>query len=184
MRASDIRALRFNPAAARLRVAAAVGVAAALCVAASLCGSAAHAQEIPKSSIAAAREVLIAKGAAATFDPVVHGVIEKVKNYLLPTNPNLSGELNDVAQTLHKEYDPKRSEVLDELARAYARHFTEHELKDLTVFYKTPLGQKWAREEPAAIEESIHLVTAWGDNFSEVVMGRFRAEMQKKGHPL
>jgi uncharacterized protein len=93
-------------------------------------------------------------------------------------------ELEEVAQLLHKEYQPKRGEILDEVARGYARHFTEQELKDLLVFYKTPLGQKWAREEPAAIEDGLHRAKEWSDQFSEVVMGRFRNEMQKKGHPL
>jgi len=164
------------------RFAAVVAVAAVACTC--FCGSAARAQEPSTAAVAAARELLVAKGAAATFDPLVHGVIEKVKNYLLPTNPNLSHDLGDVALALHKEYDPKRGEILDEIARVYARHFTEQELKELVVFYKTPLGQKWAKEEPAAIEESIRRAAQWGDQLSEVVMGRFRTEMQKKGHPL
>ena len=142
------------------------------------------AQELTKTTIAAAREMIIAKGAATTFDPVVRGVIEKVKQSFVPTNPNLSRELDEVAVALEKEYDPRRAEVLDQIASAYARHFTEPELKQLLVFYKTPLGQKWAREEPAAIQEAIHRVTEWSNEFGEVVLGRFRNEMAKKGHPL
>jgi hypothetical protein len=142
------------------------------------------AQELSKTAIAAAREVVIAKGAAATFDPVVRGVVEKVKQSFLPTNPNLSRELGEVAVALEKEYDPKRAEVLDQIAQAYARHFTEAELKELLVFYRTPLGQKWAREEPAAVQESIHRLTEWSNDFGETVLARFRNEMAKKGHPL
>jgi uncharacterized protein len=145
---------------------------------------AAHAQEPSKAAIAAAREVIIAKGGALMFIPLLHGVIESVKQSFLPTNPNLARELNDVAQIIHKDLDAKRSEPLDEVATIYARHFTEQELSDLVVFYKTPLGQKWAREEPAAIEEGLHRVKEWTDSFSQVVLGRFRTEMQKKGHQL
>jgi len=111
-------------------------------------------------------------------------VIESVKNSFVPTNPNLTRELNDVAVTLHKEYEGKRSEVLDQMARAYATHFTEQELKDLLVFYKTPLGQKFTREEPAAIEDGLKRAQQWADTFSDTVMARMRSEMQKKGHQL
>jgi uncharacterized protein len=154
--------------------------AAAVCI----CAYSAHAQEPSSAAITAAREVIIAKGGAAMFNPIVHGVVETVKNSFLPTNPNLSRELNEVDQVLHTEYDAKTNELLTEVAKIYASHFTERELKDLLVFYKTPLGQKWAREEPAAIEEGLSRAKDWTDSFSQVVMARFREEMRKKGKSL
>ena len=145
---------------------------------------AARAQEPSPATIAVARDVVITKGATGIADPLVHGVIESVKNSFLPTNPNLSRELNEVAAALHKDFDNKRTEVIDALAGAYARHFTEQELKDLLLFYKTPLGQKFSKEEPAAIEEGFSRAKTWSDSFVEVVMARMRSDMQKKGHPL
>jgi uncharacterized protein len=148
------------------------------------CVATARAQEPPASAIAVARDVVITKGATGMADPLVRGVIETVKNQLIPTNPQLGRELNEVAAALQKEFDAKRNEVIDTFARAYARHFTEQELKDLLLFYKTPLGQKFSKEEPAAIEDGLKGAQAWGDTFSETVFGRFRTEMQKKGHRL
>jgi hypothetical protein len=145
---------------------------------------AARAQEPSAAAIAVARDVLITKGGDVLADPLVRGVIESVKNSFVPTNPNLSRELNDVAAALQKELSGKRDEVLNEFARAYAGHFTEQELKDLLLFYKTPLGKKFAKEEPVAIEDGLRRAQQWGDSFADVVMSRFRGEMQKKGHPL
>jgi len=146
--------------------------------------SAAYAQQPSASAVALAREVIVAKGAGSMVDPLVRGVIESVKNSFIPTNPNLTRELNDVGAALHRELDGKSSEALDQLARAYATHFTEQELKDLQVFYKTPLGQKFAKEEPAAIEDGLRSAQQWADTFADSVMARVRSEMQKKGHPL
>jgi uncharacterized protein len=143
---------------------------------------AAHAQQ--PSAVALARDVIVTKGANAMVDPLVRGVIESVKNSFVPTNPNLTRELNEVATTLHKELDTKRNEVIEQMARAYASRFTEQELKDLLVFYKTPLGQKFIKEEPAAIEDGLKRAQQWADSFAETVMARMRTEMQKKGHPL
>jgi hypothetical protein len=131
-----------------------------------------------------ARDVIVTRGAASMVDPLVRGVIESVKNSFVPTNPNLTRELNDVAATLHKELDGKGSEVLEQMARAYATRFTEQELKDLLVFYKTPLGQKIVREEPNAIEDGLKRAQQWADAFADTVMARMRTEMQKKGHQL
>ena len=145
---------------------------------------AAHAQQPSAAAVALAREVIVAKGASGMTEPLVRGVIETVKNSFVPTNPNLTRELNDVATLLHKELDGKSSEVLDQMARAYAARFTEQELKDLLVFYKTPLGQKFTKEEPAAIEDGLKRAQQWADTFAETVMVRMRSEMQKKGHQL
>jgi hypothetical protein len=145
---------------------------------------AAHAQQPSPAAVALAREVIVTKGASIMTAPLVRGVIESVKNSFVPTNPNLMRELNDVATMLHKELDSKSSEVLDQMAGAYAAHFSEQELKDLLVFYKTPLGQKITKEEPAAIEDGLKRAQQWADTFAETVMARMRNEMQKKGHQL
>jgi uncharacterized protein len=144
---------------------------------------AAHAQQ-PSAAVVAARQVIAIKGASVMTDPLARGVIESVKNSFVPTNPNLTRELNDVALALHKELDGKSSEVLEQMAQAYAERFTEQELKDLLVFYKTPLGQKFTREEPSAIEDGLKRAQQWADAFAETVMARMRSEMLKKGHPL
>jgi hypothetical protein len=138
----------------------------------------AHAQQPSAAAVALARDVIITKGANQMVDPLVRGVIESVKNSFVPTNPNLTRELNDVATTLHKELDSKGNEVVEQMARAYASRFTEQELKDLLVFYKTPLGQKYIREEPAAIEDGLKRAQQWADTFAETVIARMRTEMQ------
>ena len=70
------------------------------------------------------------------------------------------------------------------VARTYARHFTEAELKDIVAFYKTPAGKKMIAQEPAAIQESLKAAQQWANEFSDTVLRRFRTEMEKKGHKL
>jgi uncharacterized protein len=145
---------------------------------------AAQAQQPSAAAVTLAREVIIIRGASGMTDPLVRGVIESVKNSFVPTNPNLTRELNDVAASLHKELDGKSSEVLEQMAQAYAARFTEQELKDLLVFYKTPLGQKILKQEPVALEDGLKRAQQWADGFADTVMARMRTEMQKKGHQL
>jgi uncharacterized protein len=150
----------------------------------SFAAAAAQAQTPTAGAVAAARELIQAKGGGAMFEPVIPGVVESTKNTLMPTNPNLTRELNEVSAQLRKEYEAKKAELVYEVAIVYAKHFTEQELKDLVIFYRTPLGQKMLKEEPIALDESLKRAQDWSIDFSETVMGRFRAEMKKRGHQL
>ena len=143
------------------------------------------AQQAPSAQeIATARELLTLKRGDVVFKPIITGVVETVKNFFLPTNPQLSRELNEVALQLRREYEIKQPELLNEVAKVYAEKFSEQELKALITFYKSPLGQKMVAEEPVIIDESMRRVQTWGDALSSKVMDRFREEMKKKGHTL
>jgi uncharacterized protein len=147
-------------------------------------GGVARAQAPTPAAVAAAKELVSLKGGAAMFDPLVPGVIESAKNSYLPTNPQLGPALNEVSAQLRKEYDPKRAEILNEVAKIYAQHFTEQELKDLVAFYRTPLGKKMITEEPIALDQSLKAAQSWATRFSDEVLERFRTEMKKKGYNL
>jgi uncharacterized protein len=144
----------------------------------------ATAQEPSPSATATARELLEAKGASSMVDTLVPGIVETVKNTFLPTHPSLVKELNDVTAQLRTEYAPRRAEVLNELARPYAQRFSEQEMKEIIVFYRSPIGKKFAAEEPAAIDEGLRRAQTWSNRLSEEIISRLRTEMKKKGHDL
>ena len=112
-----------------------LGLALAVCV------GAAQAQQPSPNALAAAKELITVKGAAAIFDPVVPGVVEQAKRVLLQANPTLGKDLNEVALKLRTEYATRSAEILDDVAKLYAARFTEQELKDTLAFYKSPLGR-------------------------------------------
>ena len=146
----------------------------------------AHAQQ-PKPSAAAmamAKEIVAVTGATALFNPVIKGVIEQAKILFLQQNPALAKDLNDVATKLLTELTPRFSELTDEVARQYAIHFTEPELKDVLAFYRSPAGKKLIVEQPKIADTSLKFAQDWANNLSGEVIGKMRAEMKKKGHDL
>lgn len=147
-------------------------------------GSAAMAQEPTPATIAAAKEVIEAKGASRMFDPAIPGVIETAKNTFAQTNPGLIKDLNEVAAQLRTEFAGKRAEISDQMSRIYANHFSESEMKDVLAFYKSAVGQKVIQQEPQILEETMSRLSGWADRFADQVMARFRAEMKKRGHDL
>jgi uncharacterized protein len=82
--------------------------------------SSASAQAPSANAIAMAREIIVLKGGNVLFERIVPGVIENVKNTFVPTNPQLAKPLNEVAEILHKEFEPKRAEIVGEAARVFA----------------------------------------------------------------
>jgi hypothetical protein len=136
------------------------------------------------NSIELAKELLALKGGNEMFGGMVSGVIEQAKNSFLPSNPTLNRPLSEVAADLQRDFEPKKAELINEVARAYARYFTETELKELLAFYKTALGKKVLTTEAVAVEDGFKRAQEWTNGFSDQVLTRFRADMKKKGYDL
>jgi hypothetical protein len=155
------------------------------CMLAAAISGPALAQKPPSANaIALAKEIVALKGSSAMLDPMVPGVIERVKFMHMQTNPMLQKPLNEVAAFLRKEYAARSAGLLNDLAKTYASHFTEAELKQVLAFYKTTAGKKVIAEEPRIFDDSMKQLKAWQDKFSQEVIARFRTEMRKRGHDL
>jgi hypothetical protein len=136
------------------------------------------------AAIAAAKEILTAKNAAAMYAAAVPNIVQQTKDQLLQTNLNYQKDLNEVALIVAQALAGKEKEIGDGMAQIYANEFTEQELKDLVTFYKSPLGQKLLTAEPRAIQFSMSFMNQWAQNFAETVNAQFRAEMRKRGKQI
>jgi hypothetical protein len=144
----------------------------------------ASAQQPSPAAVAAAKEIMSIKGAQAMFDPVVRGVVETVKRMVLQTNLALQKDINEVSAQLQREFEPRVSQVMDEMARLYAVKFSDQEMKELLAFYRSPLGRKMVVEEPKVLDQSMAFGSTWADKLATEVLDRFRGEMKKRGHDI
>jgi hypothetical protein len=157
--------------------------ALALALAASLAPASAQQQPSP-AALSAARELMEIKGVKNLVAPVVVGVIEQTKGSILQTNPALGKDLDEIGVQLRTEYEPRTSELTEQIVRLYAQRFTEQELKEAVAFYKTPLGKKILVEEPRILDESYARIQQWANMLRDEVTSRLRVEMKKRGHNL
>jgi len=135
-------------------------------------------------ALAAAKEILTMKNASAMYANAVPNLVQQTMNVLLQSNLNYQKDLKEVAEIVSKNLAGREKEIGDGMAQVYANEFTEQELKDLVTFYKSPLGQKLITAEPRAIGLSMTFMNSWAQNFTETVMGAFRAEMRKRGKEI
>ena len=136
------------------------------------------------NAILIAKQIIEIKGVDKLFDPLIRGVVEKVKNQYMQTNFMWAKDLNAVSDQLIKQYQPRTAELVDETARIYASHFTEAELKQILAFYQSPVGRRVVTEEPRALDQSMANAGVFGDKLSEEIINKFRDEMRKRGHDL
>jgi len=134
--------------------------------------------------MAAARDILGMKNAAALYANAVPNIVAQTKDQFLSTNLNLQKDLNEVAVIVAQKLAGREKEIGEGMAQIYCNEFTEKELIDLVAFYKTPLGQKLLTSEPRAIQFSMSYMNGWAQNFAETVNGEFRAEMRKRGKQI
>ena len=136
------------------------------------------------AAIAAAKEILTLKNAAAMYASAVPNIVQQTKEALLQQNLNYQKDLNEVAVIVAKNLAGREKEIGDGMAQVYANEFTEQELKDLVNFYKSPLGQKLLASEPRAIQFSMSYMNQWAQVFAQTVNEQFRAEMKKRGKEI
>lgn len=171
---------KFSVADIAVRAVRATFVAVALIAVA----SSARAQEPSANAIKIAREILDLKNTGMLVNPMIPGVIERVKGMLAQTNPTLRKDLDAVADSLRKAYAPRTLELMNNVARLYASRFTEAELKEILTFYRSATGKKVIETEPQIFEDAVAGLQGWQDKFAEEVITRYRGEMKKRGHDL
>jgi hypothetical protein len=159
---------------------------AALAVMLVALGPAAHAQTQHPSaaSIQVAKQLIKVTRATEVFNPLIAGVVEQAKLLFLQQNPGLAKDLNEVALKIRTKLQPRFVEITNEVALLYAQNFTEQELKDILVFYKSPAGQKLLQKQPKVIDASMSFAQNWANKLSDEVIAKMRDEMKKKGHNL
>ena len=148
---------------------------------------AANSQPLKQASpaaLAAAREILTMKNAAAMYQSAVPNIVEQTKNALIQQNLNYQKDLTEVAPIVAKSLAGREKEIGEGMAQVYANEFSEQELKDLVTFYKSPLGQKLLSTEPRAIQFSMSYMNQWAMVFAGTVNEVFREEMKKRNKPI
>ena len=79
---------------------------------------------------------------------------------------------------------PRFSQLTDEIATLYATRFTDAELKQILVFYQSPVGKKLLAQQPRVIDDSMKFAQTWANKLSDEVVAKMRDELKKRGHAL
>jgi hypothetical protein len=145
-------------------------------------GPAAHSQQPSAAAMATAKELVTTTGATTLFNPLIAGVVEQAKLLFLQQNPGLSKDLNEIAEKMRSDLQPRFAELINEVAKEYATSFTEPELKAILTFYASPVGKKLLDQQSRVVDASMKFAQEWANKLSDEVIAKMRDELKKRGH--
>lgn len=108
------------------------------------------ASTISPAHLKAAEDMLVASQAEMNFKAGVDLMLKQASNSM-PEDRRV--KFLDVMNKFATKYI-NWSSIKDQLAATYAQEFTEKELRDLSVFYASPLGKKFNQKQPIIVQKS------------------------------
>lgn len=145
---------------------------------------AAKAAEPSAAQVKLANELLVANGEASSFDSLIPGIIEQAAGSFVQANPDLIRDLREVAKAMAPQYEGRRNEIVQILARAYAQQFSEAELTELLTFYRSPVGRKLVERRQQLLDEGLRGIQTWSAQFAREMEVKVREEMKKRGYTI
>ena len=155
--------------------------AAIIGVALTAVAPAAFAQEITASHLAVALDVVKSAKASRGFDSVLPLLAEQVENKLIRVRPDLNKEIVAAVEDAALKLSARRSDLDNDVARIWAKAFSEEELNTIAVFYKSPAGQKFADVGAQVVAESYQAVGHWSDRVGEELLQKSKDGLKAQG---
>ncbi|QDB99659.1 MULTISPECIES: DUF2059 domain-containing protein [Phyllobacteriaceae] len=138
------------------------------CLAAALAASAviafslpALAQDVSESHLKAAHEAISALHATDPFDNILPAAAAGLQQQLIQKNPDMEQLISTTISEKALALASRRADLENEAATAYAKSFSEQELKDIAAFYSSPSGKKLLETGPIATRELVKAAEIW-----------------------
>src|SRR5690606_11425700 len=121
-------------------------------------------------------------GTARGFDAILPMVAEQTQNRLIRSRPDLHKEIGEAVEGVATQLVDRRDDLDNDVARVWAKAFTEEELRQLSAFYKSPAGAKLAEIGPEVLSSSFGVAKNWSDRVAEEMLEKARAQLTSQGH--
>lgn len=121
----------------------------------------ARGQDISEEHLKAAREAVAASKSTRTLDAILPQLAERSKTQLIDTRPDAAEQISTIVDDVAISLAPRRGDLEEEVARAYARIFTADELKEISTFYNTEAGKKLIEQTPVVARAIDQAARVW-----------------------
>ena len=117
-------------------------------------------------------EMFEISGSEATFKAAINQMLGMYKSQ----KTNVPKEVWD---ELEKEFlQTSMTDLVKMLVPVYKKHLTLTDIEGLITFYKSPVGQKFAKKTPLITQESMQVGQQWGMAIGQ----KFADKMKEKGY--
>jgi len=141
-------------------------------------------QTASPEALAAAKELMTVSKMTDQLKQILPAVTQQVRTLIVAAHPRAQQDFDAFAPVLQAAMETRLQTFVDEGAKIYARHFTAEELRQVRDFYRTPTGQKFIREQPEVLKESMALGQQWGQAIGLELQKQMIEELRKRGHSI
>lgn len=141
------------------------------------------AQEIDKEKIAAMNELFELTGITKVAETMGVQTAALTVEAMRKVNPELNQKMvNIINEEIALFFKEKMNDgsFLPIYYPIYDKYYTTDELKELVVFYKTPLGQKSISILPSIMQDSMDAGKKWGESISPELQTRMKVRFEKE----
>jgi len=155
---------------------AAIGIAALLAL-----PGAATAQEATAEHLAVARKAVDATQSTASMDAILPNLGESAKQQLIANRPDAADQISTLVDEVTISLAGRRGDLEGEVARIYARIFTESELNEIIAFYETDAGKKLIRQTPIIARAMDNATRVWTSGVQRDLQAAVAKKIQEAG---
>ena len=158
-------------------------MAVALALAVSWPGAALPQSPAP-DAVAAAKELIIASKMAEQMNQMLPQIMQQLKPLVVKGNPLAERDFDALMPVISAAMNTHLEAYINSGAQIYARHFTADEMRQVTDFYRTPIGQKLLQKLPQVMQETMAVGQQLGQAVAQDVQKRMIEELRKRGHNI
>jgi hypothetical protein len=137
-----------------------------------------------EDALAAARELVLTMRLTDQIKLILPSIAQAMKPAIVQGRPQVEKDFDALLPALLDSMMASAHGVTEAAALIYARNFTAEEMREMTAFYRTPVGQKLLLKMPSVTQETIAAGQAWGRRIGAEVQSRMIEELRKRGHDI
>ena len=141
-------------------------------------------QTASPEATAAARELVETMRAADQFKTIMPLLMRQLKPMITQGRPEIERDFDSILPQIMAAAEGRMNEFVGGVAALYATHFNADELRQITAFYKAPVGQKFLQVLPKVMQDSMVLGQKFGESIAGDMRGRMIEELRKRGHNI
>jgi uncharacterized protein len=155
------------------------------CLAAlALLAAPAAAQSPAPEARASARELVETMRAVDQMKLIMPMILQQLKPAIVQGRPEVERDYDAALPLVLEAMGGRLGELVDAIAVIYANNFSADELRQVTAFYRTPVGQKFLEKLPAITQQSLAVGQKFGQQLASDLRERMVEQLRKKGHNI
>jgi hypothetical protein len=147
-------------------------------------GRPAMAQTAAPEAMAAAKELVEVMRATDRVKVMMPMVMQQLKPAIVQGRPEVERDYDAMVPEMLSAMNARLGELAGSISAIYALHFTADELREITAFYRGPMGQKFLQVMPRIMQDSMAAGQKIGGSIAIDTRNRMIEELRKRGHKI